>query len=500
MPVATRSSARFRLNGLRGALLLLLPLLAGACGSRGDAGLSIVAIGDPAAPFATGARLGAIGQTVRQATVEGLVSFDEQGRIISALADRWIVTDDGLSYIFRLRDGTWPDGSAITSQSARASLRQAIDALKGTPLARDLGGIDEIRAMAGRVIEIRLSRPMPHLLQLLAQPELGMPWKGRGAGPMALTRQGYVAVLSPIAPRKRGLADVPHWNDITRDVQLVALPAKQAVERFNKGESDLLIGGRIEHFPLAGGLGISRGTIRIDPVIGLFGLTVSRASGFLATVRNREALAMAIDRDGLIAAFGVSGWTPTTRVVSPAAEGGGGMNGERWAALSLDQRRAQAAARVAQWRGEGNGPPQLRIHLPQGPGGDMLFARLRGDLGRIGVGLSRVTDEGAADLRLFDQVARYPRMEWFMNQLSCVARRGLCSEAADATMREADAAPDNAAREALLGRAETEMTAANVFIPFGQPIRWSLVRGDVTGFSPNRWNVHPLMPMAIRPR
>jgi hypothetical protein len=39
-----------------------------------------------------------------------------------------------------------------------------------------------------------------------------------------------------------------------------------------------------------------------------------------------------------------------------------------------------------------------------------------------------------------------------------------------------------------------------VFIPFGPPIRWSLVRGDITGFYPNRLGYHPLMPLALRPR
>ena len=42
--------------------------------------------------------------------------------------------------------------------------------------------------------------------------------------------------------------------------------------------------------------------------------------------------------------------------------------------------------------------------------------------------------------------------------------------------------------------------AANTFIPFGTPIRWSLVSGDVTGFAPNIWGTHPLMPLAMRPK
>ena len=57
-----------------------------------------------------------------------------------------------------------------------------------------------------------------------------------------------------------------------------------------------------------------------------------------------------------------------------------------------------------------------------------------------------------------------------------------------------------AERSALLAEAEAELTAANVFIPFGPPIRWSLVRGDVNGFATNPWGWHPLMPLARLPR
>ena len=57
-----------------------------------------------------------------------------------------------------------------------------------------------------------------------------------------------------------------------------------------------------------------------------------------------------------------------------------------------------------------------------------------------------------------------------------------------------------AERAAMLTEAETELTAANVFIPFGTPIRWSLVRGSVRGFSPNAWGWHPLMPLAWLPK
>lgn len=483
-------------HGWLAALLLL-----GACGSGKDTALSVVAIGNPASPFEKGVRLPQPARLVRGATSEGLVGFDEQGQVVPALADRWIVTDDGLSYIFRLRDGTWPDGSPLSAQSLRAALRQTMASLRGTSLGLDLAGIDEIRVMTGRVIEIRLAAPMPNLLQLLAQPELGIIREGRGTGPMQIERQGATALLTPIAPERRGQSAIEGWSDRVRPLRLRALPARQAVDLFNSGEADVLLGGTIEDFPLARSVGLIRGTIQLDPVLGLFGLAVGGEADFLATPENREALALTIDRDALIAPFGLGGWKPTTRLVGTGVADDPGLVGERWAGLNIEERRAQAAARVARWRqGHGGQPLSLRLALPSGPGGKVLFDRLKADLLAIGIEARRVGPSEAADLRLLEAVARYPRVGWYLNQLSCTGLRGLCSESADATFAQAQRAADPALRAELLADAEAELTKANVFIPFGPPIRWSLVRGDVFGFAANRWNMHPLMPMAQRPR
>src|SRR3990170_1402252 len=127
-----------------------------------------------------------------------------RGGVIPALADRWIVTDDGRSFIFRLRDGTWPDGRELSAESARTALVDAIRALEGTSLGLDLAPIEEVRAMAGRVVEIRLSAPVPTMLQLLAQPELaltrGPSPSGGESGDMRLTRRGATAVLAMKPP------------------------------------------------------------------------------------------------------------------------------------------------------------------------------------------------------------------------------------------------------------------------------------------------------------
>ena len=138
--------------------------------------------------------------------------------------------------------------------------------------------------------------------------------------------------------------------------------------------------------------------------------------------------------------------------------------------------------------------------MPVGPGADRLFGNLALDLGQAGLVAVRVGLGDPADFRLVDAVARYPRAAWYLNQLSCASKRGLCSPEADRDFAAAWDAPDAATRSALLASAAAGLADANVFIPFGPPIRWSLVRGDTTGFAANRLGYHPLMPLALRPR
>ena len=257
------------------------------------------------------------------------------------------------------------------------------------------------------------------------------------------------------------------------------MPADQAVARFNEGRSTSCLGGRIQNFPLTRSVGILRGTIQIDPVAGLFGLEVMDSNGFLSLPENREALAMAIDRDKLLANFGLGGWKATTRVVAPGLDGDLGTIGERWSQQSIEERRALAGQRVRQWAAQhkaapkagasgagqaGRGPAApalgkvpsgnasgavknpasapgalavLRIWLPAGAGSDLLFTALQSDLQAIGLSLTRADNARSADLALVDAVARYPQATWFLNQLSCATSQGLCSPEADARLAEA---------------------------------------------------------------
>jgi len=477
---------------------LIAALAVWSCGPSGGSGpLEVVVIGAPDDPFEPGVRLSPAAQATRAATTEGLVALDPAGQVVPAIAERWIVTEDGLSYIFRLRDSTWPDDEEIAASDVRQQLRAALRALRGTSLGLDLGKVRDIRAMTGRVIEVRLSSPMPDFLRLLAQPELGLMRNGSGAGPMAMSRDEAtgVARLTALPPEGRGLPAREDWEAVAQPLAVRSLSARAAVAAFSQGDVDLVLGGTLIDFPLAEVGPLSRGTIQVDPALGLLGLTVRRETPFLADPARREALSMAIDRTALIRSFGLAGWRESSWVVPPESFSIQPYPQDRWNGASIDDRRRIAAARVQEWAGPER-EASVRVAVPAGPGGDILLRELASAWGAIGVAVRRAGKGEAADLELRDTLARYTSPRWYLNQFHCSIRAGLCAPEADALVRESLSQSDPALREQLLIDAHAALVEREVFIPIGAPVRWSMVRGTVRNFLPNVWAMHPLFPLS----
>jgi len=445
---------------------------------------------------------------IRAATHEGLLALDAEGKIIPAIAERWIITDDGQSYIFRLRDSDWADGTPLNGESVAAALRQAIANQHGTALALDLGIIADVRAMAGRVVELRLRQPMPDFLQLLAQPELGLSRRNQGAGPMMLKQEEGFGWLTALSPEKRGQPIPDEAQSLPRPVALISRSASMAVAQIAKGQADLVLGGSFADLPKITSpkiniSALSKVQLRLDPVAGLFGLlalqdTSPQGRGLLATPRLREAVAMAIDRNALATQMGGNNWPATTRILPPGVAGDDGQSGERWTDYDLEGRRALARQRIADWVSANKTEARLRLALPQGSGADQLAQHLKADFATIGIALETVPLHAPADLRLLDEVARYPAPSWFFHQLNCAIRQP-CAPAADALAAKAlMASPAQAA--GLTAQAEREYAKANLYIPLGAPIRWSLAPSDFPSFAPNRWGFHPLFPLANHKR
>lgn len=105
-----------------------------------------------------------IGGAVRNITLEGLVTFSREGRLVPKLAESVVELPDGLGWIIRLKPGLmFHDGSPLTAAIVRTTL------LKGLPDAIGLAYEDvaSIVETESNTLEVRLKRRSTSVLEAL---------------------------------------------------------------------------------------------------------------------------------------------------------------------------------------------------------------------------------------------------------------------------------------------------------------------------------------------
>lgn len=471
-------------------LAVALALIAGGCQERrpDDVPVVVSAIGgapeliDPATTT-----LDLPERVLLGATAQGLVRFDANGGIEPGIAERWIVTDGGRSYIFRLREAEWSDGAPVTAREVVASLRTAIAPRARTPLSPFVAVIDEIVEMTPQVIEVRLKHPRPDLLKLFAQPEFAILRRTDLAGTGPFRANASAAPLLRPAFDPTRLDDPAEEPDPADNIRLHGERAAVALARFSARESDLILGGSFHDWPLLAQAGIAPANLRIDPTVGLFGFAIVSDTGFTADPGNREALAMAIDRAALTARFRPE-WTPVETLLPTQLDSAAPPATPGWVPQSLDARRILARNRVAAWRAANPGvSPVIRIAMPRSLGSKLVWYALRRDLRAIGLEPAWVAEREDADLRLIDAVAPYDSARWYL-VTACRACPADLATVIDAA-RDAPTLPFRAQR---IAEADLALTAAHRYIPIAQPLRWSVAALRLRAFQTNLRAWHPL--------
>jgi peptide/nickel transport system substrate-binding protein len=475
--------------------LLACAVLAPACRPQSEGAPKVFVIGgqpklvDPAlGPLSTPDAV------LLQNISQGLVQFDASGNIVGGLAERWNVSDDGLSYIFRIASMQWPDGTKITAQQVARALKRQLASRSRNELKDTLGAVEDVVAMTDRVIEIRLIAPRPNLLPLLAQPEFAIMRDGQGTGPFTAVRTGGIGGETRLSSEVVSAED-----DVTRreEVLLSSGSAEEAVRAFAQGKLDLVLGGTFADLPYARAVRLRRNTLRFDPASGLFGLIPTKADGPLANRDVRQLLSQAIDRDALITDLGVPGLAARATVLEPGLDGMIAPVQPAWFGTPLADRRPALLA-TAQRVLSGKERPTIRLFVPDGPGSTILLTRLVRDWGAIGFNVERAKTLSDADLRLIDAVAPSSSSAWFLRNFRCGAAV-LCDLEVDRLLEAARLTPVPAQRYALLSDAAGNIDDDQLFIPLAAPVRWSLVGDRIQGFAGNRYARHTLTDLQQNP-
>lgn len=285
----------------------------------------------------------------RMQVAETLLGADDGGLPAPGLATSWTVSDDRLTWRLTLREGaTFHDGTPVTAEAVVASLRRARaqpGPLADTPLV-------DMSAPDPRTVELRTSAPFTPLLAFLAESasqilapsswdEAGAVRRVIGSGPYRITG------IQP--PLRFEVERFDAWNGgpapaIARAVfQSVPRPETRALMA-ESGQADLVFTldpagtDRLRRSP--------RVEVRVMPIPRTQTLKLNAGSPFFADVRVRQAVSMALDREGIARAILRSPEAAATQMFPPTlAE----WHGATLAPLRRDPAEARRLLAEAGW-------------------------------------------------------------------------------------------------------------------------------------------------------
>lgn len=100
---------------------------------------------------------------------EALTAVDKDLAIVPGLAESWTVSDDGLTYTFKLREGVvFHDGSTMDGEDVAASIRRVQSADIASPLASRVTPITGISVVDPLTVEFTLDAPFAPILSSLS--------------------------------------------------------------------------------------------------------------------------------------------------------------------------------------------------------------------------------------------------------------------------------------------------------------------------------------------
>ena len=140
------------------ALFATTAAVTGAHAQRADLTLGIAL--EPPHLDPTAGAAAAIDEVTYANVFEGLTRIDENGAVQPGLAESWEVSDDGLTYTFKLREGvTFHDGTSFDAEDVVFSLDRARGEESVNAQKALFEAIDGVEAVDPTTVKITLSRP-----------------------------------------------------------------------------------------------------------------------------------------------------------------------------------------------------------------------------------------------------------------------------------------------------------------------------------------------------
>ena len=275
-----------------------------------------------------------------------LVEAWPERTIVPSLAERWEIADDGLRYVFHLREGLeWSDGEPLTAHDVEFGIKRVLNPdAPGSSVAiyfvlengqdyylrrnTDADSIG-VRALDDRTVEFRLVAPAPYFMGVMNRPDGGPQPRHaieRDGDAWTETRRQVVSGSFRIVSRddervvleRRPEGPTPRPGNTAR-LEFVLTDVEAALEPYARGEFDVVtirytprLADLVPHVAADASLGAATWSAYV---------AFDHADPVLSNLELRRALASAIDRDALEAVVPDNFVVARGGIVPPALQG-----------------------------------------------------------------------------------------------------------------------------------------------------------------------------------
>lgn len=469
---------------------------------------------------------------------EGLVIYDAKAEIVPGAADTWSLSDDGLTYTFKLKPGAkWSNGDPVTANDFVFSYRRIMDPATGAKYANVLYPIKNgekinkgelppdqlgVRAVDDATLEITLENPTPYFIQLLTHQTSYPVHPGSVAQHGAdFVKPGNMVsngayVLQEFTPNdKIVLTKNPNFHDaanvkIDRVIYYPMQDRSACLRRFEAGEIHSCSDVPTEQMAyIKQNLGDN---FRNAPYLGTYYYAVDMRKAPFDDVRVRRALSLTIDREFLANEIWANAMVPSYSFVPP---GIGNYEEPAFADFrdaSLIDREEEAKKLLAEAGFTAEKPLAVEIRHNVGENHKNTATAIADMWKQVGINTTIAAYEGASYYPYLQQGGEFQvaRAGWIadysdpQNFLFMLEADNPSFNYAhynnpdyDKLMDQAAAETDLGKRSELLFQAEQMMMRDAPFIPILHYGSLSLVSDKLKGWEDNIQNVHATRWMSI---
>jgi oligopeptide transport system substrate-binding protein len=457
---------------------------------------------------------------------EGLVEYPKgEGPMVPAAAEKWTVSDDGLTYTFTLRQGLkWTNGDPVTAEDFRYSWLRVLDPATASPYAEQLWIVQggrafsegsnknpdsvAVKALDPRTLQVKLEYVAPYFLELCAfqtyRPvhrktveQFGDQW----TRPEHMVSNGPFKLSAWVPNDKLVLEKDPSYWDAA-NVKLnkvVVLPIQENTTAVNLYESGKLDWTGAVDLPAIQMASLAhRKDYHEEPKLGSYFYRVNVTRKPFDNIQVRKALSLAIDRDAVVKVI-KNGFTPAASYV-PKMPGYEPVK----SGLDFDPEKARKVLAEAGYP-DGKDFPTVRILYNTEQNHKKVAEMIQQMWSRnLGIHVELVNQEWKVYLKsqqdLDYDVSRSGWIGDYHDPMTFLDiftsgngnnNTGWADKEYDGLLEKARHEPDAQKRTALLTQAETILMDRGPVVPIEFYASAFLLNPAVKGFEPQALDLHP---------